>query len=251
MAEDALVRLQDVEDLVRSEFSQFSGVRRRSALDAVAALPVVRGTGSPDQRLREAAQNLEQAVRYQAAAGNLPAHLHPDGPGCHERDPFGPVGKYLGDLRAALAALDTPTYDGSQDDTEDDLPELSGDGPSVGRDGSVDSGVRVLPGSRDAVAPAPTCAKCNDTGSVRVHGAEDYGVSFESEDCDCADTPEDPNQEWRAFKGGEFTRVGVTEWSRDRNEAVEFLRAHGDGYFIEVRDCGETPIALQGKEELS
>lgn len=32
-----------------------------------------------------------------------------------------------------------------------------------------------------------TCEHCGDTGSVRVHGAEDYGVSFESEYCErCA-----------------------------------------------------------------
>ncbi len=29
------------------------------------------------------------------------------------------------------------------------------------------------------------CSRCGDTGLVRVHGPEDYGVSFESEACDC------------------------------------------------------------------
>lgn len=29
----------------------------------------------------------------------------------------------------------------------------------------------------------PLCEDCGDTGSVRVHSHEDYGVSFESELC--------------------------------------------------------------------
>lgn len=28
------------------------------------------------------------------------------------------------------------------------------------------------------------CEKCGGSGSVRVHGHEDYGVSFESEECE-------------------------------------------------------------------
>jgi hypothetical protein len=30
----------------------------------------------------------------------------------------------------------------------------------------------------------PPCALCGGTGFVRVHGPEDYGSSFESEECD-------------------------------------------------------------------
>lgn len=38
--------------------------------------------------------------------------------------------------------------------------------------------------------PQPSCSvsvcdRCGDTGLVRVHSHEDYGVSFESEACDC------------------------------------------------------------------
>jgi DnaJ-class molecular chaperone len=31
------------------------------------------------------------------------------------------------------------------------------------------------------------CTACGGTGSVRVHGPEDYGVSFESEECEGCD----------------------------------------------------------------
>ena len=40
---------------------------------------------------------------------------------------------------------------------------------------------------RDVLIRRPTCEHCGDTGSVRVHGSQDYGVSFESELCDKCD----------------------------------------------------------------
>jgi len=36
----------------------------------------------------------------------------------------------------------------------------------------------------EVTSEAPNCPHCGDTGLVRVHGYEDYGVSFESEACE-------------------------------------------------------------------
>lgn len=44
-----------------------------------------------------------------------------------------------------------------------------------------------MPPSSQSDTTAAICERCNNTGLVVAHGAEDYGVSFESEYCEACD----------------------------------------------------------------
>lgn len=60
------------------------------------------------------------------------------------------------------------------------MPDAAGNVRGIATTGKAGETIERIFGKRDY-----DCESCGDTGLVRTYGAEDYGISFESEACDC------------------------------------------------------------------
>jgi DnaJ-class molecular chaperone len=87
------------------------------------------------------------------------------------------------------------------------------------------------------------CEDCGGTGSVRVHGAEDYGVSFECEQCEhCGGTGTDVEALHDAYRGA-VERADAAEREAARLRTVnDGLRAS----LRKMREDGEAAIRRAG-----
>lgn len=83
------------------------------------------------------------------------------------------------------------------------------------------------------------CKNCGGTGLVRVHGAEDYGVSFESELCEhCGGTGVDVEALKAAYRGAV---AQAEKWKRIAQDRCTCVVTCGDRPEDEGGICKNLP----------